>query len=555
MLINDKQPTPADDLTLKVINGASNVPLDVLANDTDPDAGDTLTITAVGTPDNSGSVSINGTSDGLIYSPAVSDAVENFTYTVEDQFGYPATANVTVTMAANQAPSFTSSAVTAATQDSVYTYNITATAPEAGDTLAITATTKPAWLTLTDNGDGTATLTGTPANADVTGTNTVDLLVTDAGALTGTQSFTITVANTNDTPTDIALSPSAVDENSANNTVVGTLSTTDPDVGDTFTYSFVAPNNNGGGAFKIVGDQIQVADGSLLNFESASSISVTVRTTDSGTATFDKSFVITVNDVNEAPTAVALNPAAVDENSPNDTVVGTLSTTDPDGAGSFTYSFVAPNNDGGGAFKIVGDQIQVADSSLLNFETASSIPVTVRTTDAGSLTFDQNLSVSLNDVNEPPAPFDTIGAQSGTAGVAFGPLNVSGNFTDPEGIDTLSFSLSGLPAGSGLVINPSTAVLSGTLTNADAQASPITVTVSATDGVNTPASQQFTLTVAAANIAPTVTSGGIIVFQDATGTVQVNVSDPNAGDTFTYAFHSRYRLPSAAMRVSTATDW
>ncbi len=91
VLINDKQPTPADDLTLKVINGASNVPLDVLANDVDPDAGDTLTITAVGATDNGGTVSINGTSDGLIYSPAVSDAVENFTYTVEDQFGYPDT--------------------------------------------------------------------------------------------------------------------------------------------------------------------------------------------------------------------------------------------------------------------------------------------------------------------------------------------------------------------------------------------------------------------------------------------------------------------------------
>ena len=328
VLINDKQPTPSDDLTLKVINGASNVPLDVLANDSDPDAGDTLTISAVGATDNGGTVTINGTSDGLIYTPVVTDAAENFTYTVEDQFGYPQTANVTVTMATNQAPSFTSSTVTAATEDAVYTYNITATAPEAGDTLTITATTKPTWLTLTDNGDGTATLTGTPTNADV-GSNPVTLLVTDAGTLTGTQPFAILVANTNDAPTGIALSSLAINENSANDTVVGTLTTTDPDVGDTFTYSFVAPNSNGGGAFKIVGDQVQVADSSLLNFEAASSIAITVRSTDSGLATFDQNLTITINDVNEAPTAVSLTPSAVDENAANDTVVGTLTSTDP----------------------------------------------------------------------------------------------------------------------------------------------------------------------------------------------------------------------------------
>ena len=153
---------------------------------------------------------------------------------------------------------------------------------------------------------------------------------------------------------------------------------------------------------------------------------------------------------------------------------------------------MAPNSNGGGAFKIVGDQVQVANGSLLNFETGASIAVTVRSTDSGSLTFDQGLSITLNDVNEAPLPVSTIGAQSGQAGVAFGPLDVSGNFSDPEGNNTLTYSLSGLPAGTGLGIDASTAVLSGTLTTADAQASPITVTVSATDGTNTPATQQFT---------------------------------------------------------------
>jgi len=91
----------------------------------------------------------------------------------------------------NVAPAFTSTPVTTATQDVPYTY--TATTEDAnGDALTLTAPTLPAWLTLTDHGDGTATLCGTPTNADV-GDHAVVLEVTDSGGLYATQSFTITV--------------------------------------------------------------------------------------------------------------------------------------------------------------------------------------------------------------------------------------------------------------------------------------------------------------------------------------------------------------------------
>ena len=63
----------------------------------------------------------------------------------------------------NQAPVFTSTAVTAAVESSAYSDSITTSDADAGDTRSITAPTKPAWLTLSDNGDGTATLSGTPA--------------------------------------------------------------------------------------------------------------------------------------------------------------------------------------------------------------------------------------------------------------------------------------------------------------------------------------------------------------------------------------------------------
>jgi uncharacterized repeat protein (TIGR02543 family) len=97
---------------------------------------------------------------------------------------------LTVT-AANNPPSFTSTPVLAAKAKLVYTYNVTTSDPE-GDVRTIAASVKPAWLTLTDNGDGTATLTGTPATANF-GANPVTLSLSDGLNPAVEQSFSIDV--------------------------------------------------------------------------------------------------------------------------------------------------------------------------------------------------------------------------------------------------------------------------------------------------------------------------------------------------------------------------
>lgn len=92
----------------------------------------------------------------------------------------------------NIAPLFTSAPVIAATQDALYDYIATA-GDDNGDVLTITAPTLPAWLTLVDHGDGTATLAGTPANANV-GDYLVVLLVADSEGAFAEQEFVITVS-------------------------------------------------------------------------------------------------------------------------------------------------------------------------------------------------------------------------------------------------------------------------------------------------------------------------------------------------------------------------
>ncbi len=114
--------------------------------------------------------------------------------------------------------------------------------------------------------------------------------------------FSVVNGVPNQPPTDIALSQSGVDENSANGTVIGILTTTDPDAADLHTYTLL---NDAGGRFGINGNQLVVANGALLDYETASSYNITIRTRDTSNLTYDESFTININNVPEPDLVVS----------------------------------------------------------------------------------------------------------------------------------------------------------------------------------------------------------------------------------------------------------
>ncbi len=86
---------------------------------------------------------------------------------------------------------------------------------------------------------------------------------TDQGGLSFEKTLTIAVNDVNENPsnqapTNLALSATTVNENVAPNTVIGTFSSTDPDSGNSFTYSLVTgTGDTDNSAFSIVGNQLQ----------------------------------------------------------------------------------------------------------------------------------------------------------------------------------------------------------------------------------------------------------------------------------------------------------
>ncbi|WP_162687404.1 thrombospondin type 3 repeat-containing protein [Bradymonas sediminis] len=223
----------AEDQTVTIPeDGSANFTLTA----TDPN-GTPITDFTVTSPPVGGTLS--GSAPSLIYTPEPDfNGTRTLKFKVND--GYWDSAEGTVTFVVepgNDAPYFTSAPVLSATQELPYSYAITTVDIDAGDTRAITAGALPSWLSLLDNGDGTASLSGSPQNADV-GPHQVQLIVTDAGGLSGTQSFVIEVANVNDLPVFIAPTPEHLVtlQISEPNTLEFTLVAEDID-GDVLSYS------------------------------------------------------------------------------------------------------------------------------------------------------------------------------------------------------------------------------------------------------------------------------------------------------------------------------
>lgn len=195
-------------------------------------------------------------------------------------------------------------------------------------------------------------------------------------------------------PTDIALDNNTSAENTPLNTKIGTLTTTDPNSGDKHTYKL---GGTDAASFKIVNDELQNAV--VFNFESKTSYSITITSTDRGGLTFTKNFTVNITNVNEAPTAIQLSGTSIAENSLASTLIGNLTTTDPDAGDNHTYTLGGAD---AASFKIMNARLE--NAAAFDFETKSSYSITITTTDAGGLRFSQNFTITVTDVAEVPTP-------------------------------------------------------------------------------------------------------------------------------------------------------
>jgi Ca2+-binding RTX toxin-like protein len=349
----------------------------------------------------------------------------------------------------------------------------------------------------------------------------------DANNIPFDKTLLIPVVNSNAAPVDIQLSSTSIAENSLSNTTIGNLTTTDPNVGDTFTYSLASgTGDNDNSAFNISGNTLHASNS--FDFETKSSYTIRIRSTDQGGLFTEKTFTVTVTDVNEGPTDIVLTPATILENAGVNASVGTLSSVDPDAANSFTYSLVTGTGDtDNGLFNISGNTLRANNS--FNFEVKSSYSIRVRTVDQGGLIKERVFTIQVTDVNENPTDISLSSTSI--------PENLGNNATvgtlittDPDSSDSFTYTLA---SGSGDTDNSAFNIDGNTLratNNLDYEVKNVySIRVRSTDGGGLWTEKAFTINVQDANDIAITRSGNSINIQGGLGADSMIISISPAG--------------------------
>ena len=244
------------------------------------------------------------------------------------------------------------------------------------------------------------------------------------------------------------------------------VTSTDPDVGATKTFSIVGGLD--AALFSIVPATGVLTFIGAPDFETPiggdNSYEVIVRVTDNTAAIDEQTITVNITNVNEAPVITSNGGGAaatiqVDENT---TAVTTVTSTDVDAGATATYSII------GGAdaalFTISASTGELTFLSAKNFEIpgdagANNVyDIIVRVTD-GALTDTQTLQVVVNNVNEAPVITSNGGGASANINIVENTLSVTTAVaTDVDAGSVLRYSISGADADK-FIIHPVTGVL------------------------------------------------------------------------------------------------
>ncbi len=204
-------------------------------------------------------------------------------------------------------------------------------------------------------------------------------------------------------PTDLDLiNVNSVDENDDAGVEIGDVTVVDEDTTNIDDFTFTLSDDR----FEVDGNKLQLKSGQALDYEvDGANFRLTITVTDPDDQRYSETFDITVNDVNEAPTAVSLTNVVSDLDEDADTSsrrkIADIVVTD-DALGTNTLSLSGTD---AASFEIDGTELYLKANTSLDHESKSQFDVTVVVDDTSvGSTPDATTthSLAINDVNEAP---------------------------------------------------------------------------------------------------------------------------------------------------------
>jgi VCBS repeat-containing protein len=440
----------------------------------------------------------------------------------------------------------------------------------------------------------------TDANGNYAGTLSVSSVIdTDAIVATATMTGigTSEFGNEHDvnvTPTDIAPNSLAVDEhtNTSGGYILGSLTSTDADAGDTFTYSIVGGADQA--SFSISGEDLVLTDGTL-DHETQATYSVRVRTTDADGLFYEEDLTINVNDLNDAPIITGgPDTSGLTETDSGLTDSGTLTVSDEDQSDTVGAAVDSVVVTGTGSGSVPGsltntmirdfltvsptailDGTETTDTLTWDFDSGSEafdflatgetlvLTYTVSATDDDGvpLSDTETVTITVTGTNDTPqlTAVDVTGAVTEDASAPNLTDSGSVSFTELDGTDSVTSSVTlsttattgpAIPAGLATALNSGLSLtqmgtndgtidwdfnvansLTQYLAAGETVTATYTITVSDDSGAGSDATtQDVTVTITGTNDTPTIT------VVDVVGAATEDASNPNLTDSGSVTF-------------------
>lgn len=238
--------------------------------------------------------------------------------------------------------------------------------------------------------------------ADQDGDNVYQFTITyaDNGVpiLVSTQDLTITVTDVNEAPVATDSSVQLLQNSSISRQLQGT----DPDSGATLNFTILTPPAHG---LLTLTNAATGAYSYTPTTDYTGPDSFTFQVDDGSLDSLSASVFITVNPTNSPPVA-ANATLSIPENSPNGTLIGTVTATDPDvipgpTTDVLTYGITSGNLNGAFSIDPSNGELRVSNSSVLNYEVLQQIVLQVTVTDIAGASSSATITVNVTNVNEP----------------------------------------------------------------------------------------------------------------------------------------------------------
>ncbi|KAK3581873.1 hypothetical protein CHS0354_000289 [Potamilus streckersoni] len=402
---------------------------------------------------------ISGSTTYGIYSnsnPGFSYATRNnYPLSIQCTDGYdPVTGTFTVYLVRNSAPVITNlpaqmTLSTASTTGSVV-YTVNSTDAE-NDQLYYNMTCSPASCPFTILNSGVIHVTQSLRDLTTIGYD-VSVWVYDGRTLVGPKTLTVDITDINgavsinNLPLGSAL---PVFENTALSTSIFQVSVTDPNAGDTHTYTMTSSPGSGMNYFSIDGSTGQISSSSsLLNYETLATktFDFTITVSD-GSSTDSKILSIQVVNQNESPSF----SQAIYSITANEGASGTVlpdpgySVTDPDAGDTKSFSNDCVTNTGLFSMSSTTGRLTLASDYDYDLGTLpTEVTCIVKVTDSGGLTATATLSITLNNINDNtpifvPSSYTIFSSYDATISTSIGSVTATDGDLGTYGI--VSYSL------------------------------------------------------------------------------------------------------------------